>query len=42
MSQWRRYVQKIVDKIDLCIKARNDEALTHVHKLRSKYGSVSV
>lgn len=37
MYEWQRKVQTIVDEIDLCIKAHNDEALT-LRQLSGKLG----
>ena len=37
MYEWQRQVQTIVDEIDLCIKAHNDEALT-LRQLSCKLG----
>ncbi|MBR6570117.1 MAG: helix-turn-helix transcriptional regulator, partial [Clostridia bacterium] len=31
MQEWHRYIQKLVDEIDECIKQKNDEALTLRH-----------
>ncbi len=28
MHEWHKYIQKIIDEIDFCIKQKNDEALT--------------
>ncbi len=37
MNEWYRYVQKIVDEIDICIKQRSDEAMS-LSYLAKKFG----
>ena len=37
MYDWQKYVQKIVDEIDICIKRKNDEALS-LEYLSNKLG----
>lgn len=37
MQEWHKSVQKLIDEIDVCIKRRNDEALT-LHVLSQRLG----